>query len=380
MMAISLGQLLTAVTESQAFSTYLGVLKELGFPVTAWNPGRVQHTKISLLARMYSEINNAIVAHTQSGFPKRAVGAYADLLGQYMFNETRVPAEETEGYLNFAVDLSAQSFVYAAGAVRIKVGGQVFELIEAVNISPGSDADARVRAVVAGVAGNVATDSICELVAPVVVGVTVTNPEYADDTWIVVEGYDQETTERYMTRCLAKLEAIGYGVGEGAYRYWTLQALPSVNRVTVAQGSGDGEIEITAATAEGALTGGQITTITDYIDGADGIGRRPINDIVTVGTVSEITSPALTVTAYVLKAYAAAAEDLITAALENYLANLPIGGKVLVSAPGKARQADMITAIMNVQGVQNVTGVPSDVTLDTDEIYNPAITVTVVEV
>lgn len=381
-MTLSLGQLLTPVTEEEAYETALTICKELGFPVTAWQDGRVQKTRVRLIARLYSELTQAISGQTLGGTSK-AEGQYADLRGTYVYNEDRIPAEPTQGYFHFVSDLSAPALSYAAGEVQVSVGTQTYENIEAIELDPGETDDFLFQAVIAGAAGNVATDSTCSFVSPVIVGVELTNPEVGvTGTWITSQGQDAEEDSRYLTRAQGKIERLAYGATEGAYKLWVLEALPEIpeNRVNVVQGAGDGEIEITAATAEGALTGDQITTIEDYLNGADGIGRRPINDVVTIGTVSELTSPALTLTVYVLKAYAATAEDLVVAALEAYLESLPIGGQVIGAPPGKARQAAMVAAVMSVTGVVNVTGVPADVTLASDEIYVPAITITISEV
>jgi uncharacterized phage protein gp47/JayE len=380
-MALSLGQLLTPVTEEQALKLCLEILQELGFPVTAWQAGRVQHTSVRLVARLYSELTNVIAAFTSSGFPRLAVGSFADLLGKHLFDEDRIPAEETEGYVHLVSDLSSPSLTLDAGALRIKIAGKSFVSAETLSLSPGGTVDLLMRAEIAGADSNVAVGSVCTFVAPDVVGVTMTNPIYADGTWITTQGTDAESDDRYMSRCVGKIARQAYGNTEGAYRAWTLEALAVVNRVTVQQGAGDGEIEITAATAEGALTSPQIDTIVDYLDGVtDGVGRRPINDVVTVGTVTEVTSPALTLTVYVRRAYSATASDLITEQLEDYLENLPIGGEVISAPPGAALQSAMIARVMGVTGVVKVTGVPADVSLASDEVYAPAISLTIVEV
>lgn len=379
-MALGLGQLLTPVTEEEALETCLSILQELGFPVTAWQAGRVQHTSVRLVARLYSELTNVIADFTGAGFPNKAKSSYADLLGKYVFDEARIPAEETEGYIHFVSDLSAPALSFQAGELRITVGGQPFILNEALSLSPGATDDFLFQAEIAGSDGNVAVSSSCSFVSPDVVGVVITNPVYADSTWITVQGRDAEEDSRYMDRCVGKIARQTYGSTEGAYRAWTLEALPEVNRVTVQQGAGAGEIEITAATPEGALSSPQIDTIVDYLDGTDGVGRRPINDEVTVGTVTEVTSPALTLTVYVRKAFASEAEALIVDALETYLENLPIGGEVVTTPPGHALQSAMIAAVMSVPGVIKVTGVPSDVELEVDEIYAPVITISIVAV
>lgn len=381
-MTISLGQLLAPVTEDEAYETALSILRELGFPVTAWQDGRVQKTRVRLIARLYSQLTQVLVGQ-QKGGTSDARGAYADLRGQYLYNETREPSEATIGKIHFVSDLTAPALSYDPGEVRIRVGTQTFENEEAISLSPGASGDFSFQAVIPGAAGNVAADSTCTFLDPVVVGVTLTNPEIGETgTWITTQGRDAEEDSRYLTRAQGKIERLAYGATEGAYKLWVLEALPEIpeNRVNVIQGEGDGEIEITAATSEGALTGDQITAITDYLDGADGIGRRPINDIVTVGTVTEVSDPSLTLTVYVLKAFAENAEATITEALETYLESLPIGGQVIGAPPGKARQAAMVAAVMAVQGVVNVTGVPSDVTLGSDEIYVPSISLTIEEV
>lgn len=372
-MTLSNGQLLTPVTEAEAFDVALQILAELGFPVTAWQPGRVQHTRVRLIARLYSELTGVIAALTLGG-TRDAVGAYADLRGQYLYDTERDPADPTQGYVHLVSDLTAPALSYEAGEVRFQISSAVFENVDPIELDPGETADFLVQAVTPGSASNVATDAACSFLSPAVVGVTPTNPAYADGTWITELGQDAEEDERYLTRAEGVIERQEYGSAEGQYRLWTLEALPEIplNRVNVVQGPGEGEIEVIAGTLDGGLTGEQIDTITDYLNGTDGIGRRPINDDVTVISASVLTTPAISVTAYVFQASVAGAQATIESAIDSYLESLALGGT--------AYQAALVAAIMAVPGVTNVTGVPNDVTLDSDEIYVPTISVTVVPV
>ena len=113
------------------------------------------------------------------------------------------------------------------------------------------------------------------------------------------------------------------------------------------------------------------SAILNYLNGAtDGVGRRPINDVLEVVSANQVTTPALTVTAYVRSPFGSDAATRIATALTTLIGLLPIGGKKLAgSSVGLVLVADLYAATMAQQGVVNVTFSTGDIVLGQDDVY-----------
>jgi uncharacterized phage protein gp47/JayE len=160
-----------------------------------------------------------------------------------------------------------------------------------------------------------------------------------------------------------------------------LEALPTVTRVTVKETTPLGTVRIRAATALGGITSAEITTITDYLNGTtDGKGRRPLGDVLDIASATVKLNPSIGIVISVDSAHAATVEADVTEALRNYFASLPIGGYIPPGgSTGYVLVSRMYAAVMSVEGVSNVTGLPAaDIVLTADEIYSPAIITSIV--
>jgi hypothetical protein len=181
---------------------------------------------------------------------------------------------------------------------------------------------------------------------------------------------------------MGRWDRLTYGNTDGAYTAWTLQALPAITRLSVREGATEGSVHIVAATAVGGIDAGQITTIRDYLTGAaDGVGRRPINDVLEIVSANQVTTPALVVAIVVRSPFASDAQARVLTALNTFIGTLPIGGKKIGnSSVGKVLIADLYAVVMAQQGLVNVVFSVGDIALGADDIYAaiPAVTITTV--
>ncbi len=260
-------------------------------------------------------------------------------------------------------------------------GANTYTCTAGGSLGPGSSVSLEFKANVAGAAGNIAPGTTLYLWTSLV-GITPTNPALVptSNTWITTPGADEESDARLLTRCLGRWARLTYGNTDGAYAGWALEALPALTRVTISSAPGNGTVTIIGATALGGIDAGQITTIQNYINGTtDGVGRRPINDIVTAVAPATVTSPAVTLTAYVVSSITDTAAASITAALLSYIGSLPIGGVRLQGTQGKVLFSRLVQTAQDVTGVRSVifSSPSADVLLNANEIYSPTITVNI---
>lgn len=388
---LSLRQLLTPVSEDDFLAFLLGTLDSLGFTATSWQSGGAARTLTQLLARVGSDLTYAIADITAGGFAGLAKGAYADMVGLYMFNLTRVQASSTIGQMVLTSSPAAAAHTFAAGELLIGdkplSPDNTFQVLSGPGpgptwtLNPGTSMLVTVASAVPGSKANgVPTNSgTLAIVGTPLAGVSVSNPTNPPatptNTWITVPGQDKESDGpggRYNARMIGRWDRLSYSNTEGAYRAWVLEALPAVTRLTVRPGVAPLVIHIAGATATGGLTGPQISTIVDYLNGAtDGVGRRPMNDILEVVSANVVTSPALALTIYVKSPFSADAITRVNTALIELEAATPIGGKrVLNTGSGYVFLADLYNAVMSQQGLQNVLfSLTGDIPLGQDDIY-----------
>ncbi len=382
---LSLKQLLTPPTEDEALASILSILTQLGLQTTSWQTGSAQLLILRLFARVWALIGSTVTTIAAGGFTTLATGVWLRMLAKYFYNFDAIPAQNTIGKVLLTSSAGAPIHTWAAGDIIIanaeqgEDGAVSFTCTEGGSLAPGASIVIEFIADVAGDAGNIVPDTSLFLWTPLV-GVTATNPPLLPDsnTWITTPGQDEESDERLLQRCLARWAFLTYGNMDGAYVGWALEALPALTRVGVANSAGNGTVTIYGATALGPLTAPQCTTIQDYINGVtDGIGRRPINDIVTVLPAVLVSTPALTVTAYVVSQYIVAAPPVIESKLLTYIGKQPLGGVVLQGTQGRILYDDLLdTAKRATDGVRSVRlNITDDVLLNEGEFYAPTVTV-----
>lgn len=384
---LTLQQLITPVTEDEALESSLAVLSELGFQTTSWQSGAVQLILIRLFSRVWSQLTNVIAAIASGGFTSLATTNWLTLLARYVYGLERNAAQSTIGIIRLTSAAGSPTHTWAAGDLIVAdaaSGATVFNAFTCTagaTLNPGTYVDIEFKADVPGIAANIAPSTTLYMWTPLV-GVTATNPLVApSNTWITTPGQDEESDARLATRCLGRFEKLTYGNTEGAYRGWALDAVPEITRVTVLSAPGDGTVTLIGATSLGGLTGAQETDIEDYVNGVnDGIGRRPINDIFTAQSAVTVTTPAITVTAYVYPDDAATVPGLIQTALLAYFGSIPIGGTKLTTSAGYVL-FDEINSRCKVPGTKSISlSIAANIALGADEIYVPTITVNTVNV
>lgn len=388
---LTLDQLTTPITEDEALETSLTILSQLGFQATSWQSGGIQRTLLSLFCKTWAQLSTIINAIANGGFASTSSGAWLTLVAKYVFNIARLDAQATIGQI-LLTNSGGGTNTFAAGDIIVAdqpngtASANTYTCTAGGTLGPHTTLSVEFKANVAGAAGNIAPGTTLYLWTPIS-NVTATNPALVptSNTWVTTPGADAESDQRLALRCLSAWPQRTYSNTNGAYIGWALTALPALTRAQMVTAPGNGTVQLVGATALGAIDSGQITTIEDYINGvSDGIGRRPLNDIFTAVGATTVTSPALTVTAYCIASAINTAPALITAALLNYIGNIPLGGTLLTGSQGRVLFTELLAAInpvpfvplSGIAGVRSASlNITSDVLLSPGQIYLPAITV-----
>ncbi len=388
---LTLQQLVTPATEDEVLDTLLTALSQLGFQATSWQTGSIQLVTLRVFARVIAAFSTTQATIAAGGFTTLAAvttgtSAFMTLIASYFYAVDRLEAQATIGQVLLTSSATAGTNTWGVGDIIVSdspsgtTGARTYTNTEAGSLGPDSTLSVEFQSTVAGDDGNIAPATTLYMWTTLN-GVSATIPALVPDsnTWVTTPGSDEESNARLLLRCLGRWERLTYGNTNGAYVGWALEALPALTRVSVAGAAGDGTVRIIGATALGGLTAGQITTIEDYVNGvADGVGRRPQNDIVTVESADEV-STALDVVAYVVSSALLTAGDDITAALLTFNGEQPIGGVRLQGTQGRILFDDLLeTAKRANAGIRSVTlSISSDVLLDPNQIYTPVVSVDV---
>lgn len=393
---LTLEQLTTPVTEDEALTTILEVLSQLGFQATSWQSGSIQLIILRLFARVWSKLTDTITAIARGGFTTLAANTdgtrspYLTLLAKYIYDLERVAAQPTIGKVLLTSSAGAPVHTWAAGDIVVAnaengtSGALSFTCLEGGTLNPSSSISITFQADTAGEAANIVPGTTLFLWTPLV-GVTATNPALIPDsnTWITTPGQDEEGDDRLMARCIGRWSRLAYGNVQGAYVGWALEALPALTRVQVSAAPGNGTVTITGATSVGPIDAGQQTTIVNFINGVtDGVGRRPINDIVGAQGAVSVSTPPIVVTAYATAEAQATASATIAAAMLRFIGTQPIGGVRLQGTQGRILFDDLLDTAKHAKiGVRSVDlSITDDVMLNPGEIYAPLVTVNVLPV
>ena len=387
---IALADLLETPTEDEIAAQLVDYLDGLGFAAQSWQPGSWQLHIVHLSAKVAGTgASAAVAAIAASGFIRLAADDnWKELVALEVYDREREPATETEGEMVFTSSPGAPSHVITEDtqiADAATAPANTYRVAPGTSeaLAPGTSVTVNVVAEVAGTAANIASGTTLYLWTPLV-GVTATNPTIVGTpSWITTPGTDAEAIDRLVDRSRGRWDTLSYAAGDGAYRVWALEADASVTDVKVYADNpnGPGTVRIVCKTALGGITPTQEEDIRAYIYGeTDGVGRRPLNDVVTVETAT-LAGRAFEVTVKVQSAYqAVTTSPVIEQVFVDYCSDMPIGGHVVPpTESGRIIESDLVGLLDALDGVVEVTfdSLPT-LTIGADDYVSPFVVIHVV--
>jgi len=353
----SLASLVAPPTLAQNLAALMAFLELNGFPATAWEPGSAGPAFVNSEAAMFQSLGNTIANIAVGNYlplpgqpATGAQGPWLDLLGATgLFQTPRNLATFTSGVITLTDAAGAGPFTIQPNACTVEDPSQTY-LYGSTNAVPvvlplNGTLPLGFQAAAQGAAYNLANGGVSKLVTSLA-GVTVSNGAIgATGSWITTVGTNKETDALYATRLGAKWGILGSGSNKAAYYYNA--TTPSVTGCTevvqCAVMSSGGKVTVVVAGSTGPISAAGLLLVNAAIQ-----AKRPLtvpanvaNGIPTltpfVGNVcvSSLYDPVATLAA-------------VYAAISGVLQTLGLGAKLNVDA--------IITAVMNVPGVLNLTG------------------------
>lgn len=384
-MALSLEELITPVTKSEAFQTFLDLLEALEFPVTAWQSGNPGSSISDAVAELFAGARDTIPLIARGGYTKLATSDWLDLLIESQFADedgnplTRKAAIFTELKATLSADPAAGPHVIAVGQLTAQDGdGLRFTNITGGTLPLGGSLELRWKAETAGSNWVIPDNTLTQLVTPLA-GVSINNPGPGS---IVVVGADRETDAQYAARAPLQWAVLAEQAPTDTYRAWALKADEALRKVFVDDQNpgGPGTLWIWLANDSTTAQPSQITAVSNYIQPRRAIGSQ----------LSYLAAPTKAV-AVVATVYAKANAGLTSGQVEEKLTEffkaLDLGGETIPALGSNRVFLDRLEYAMRDASPGNVLSVvfssPSgDVQLTPNElaVLSPAPVITVVDV
>lgn len=340
-MALSLDDLTTPVTTTQASEAQYATLAAVGVNTTSWKPGAVVRTMIAALSIIIAAFSAEIARIARLGFLALSSGDWLTLVARYVYGVERIAATFASGEITLTndgggvYDYDPDDLIFSNPSI-----GKTYRNTTTFHLGASTSITIPLRATEAGSASSAAPGAVNAFVSGPL-GVSCLNASG-------FSGTDDESDEALRTRCLEKLGALSPMGPWDAYSYAarsTVRADGSnvgVTRVRIAK-TPYGQVTVYVA-----KTGGGITDPDDLALIDDQIQRKAAPLAITATTVSaaEVSIPVT----YEAWAYeSSATTDQITTAVATSLGAFinaqPIGGNVIGSAAGKVFVSSIRAAI-----------------------------------
>lgn len=384
---LTLEQLLSGVSEDEVMDLQMKILRQVGFQPEAWNDDDIRTIFLRSFARVLSGVAGGTVAEqTRAHFIDLSRGEFARLLARHNYRIIPNEPQATIGRIRLTSLPTAPLITWEAGDFVVSnresandEGAVGFEIMEGGSLSPGESAVFLFRCLTPGTIGNLLNNTALFFWGgPPDVSAQL---DVQFSTWITTPGSDAESDERLHARMHGVISRKTYSNTEGAYLAWAREALPELTKVRVFGTPGSLSITIVGATDVGPITPEQIEIIEDYINGVtDGIGRKPINDILNVVPATLLTSPDLDLDVYVEPRVYESAQSSALAAVQSHLTHLPLGGYRLTSiSSGYFLQSRLSAELQAIPGFVSVrfNSPTGDLLIPNTSIYSPNVNVRV---
>lgn len=373
-MTFSLSDLINPKTRDAFITEMLAVADSLSLPTTAWQPGQWTRTMIALFAEGSSAFTKLIVEPIRGGFGDLlSSDDWADAWAKGQFDVDRTPAVTASTDTFTATNSTGVGYPVAAGDMIVAnpITGKTYRNQAAIVIPAGGSLQFAIAADEVGTGSNAAPGTITTLVAPSLIGVTVTNPD-------ACLGADKETTPNLVIRSRAKWGSLSPNGPKSAYDYVaTTPFLPDgtplsntatpITRAKTVTDPLTGAITVYIATASGAPSGPDVTIVQNAIDTwaepwcttATAVAATPVSVAVTYHAWIRSTLTSLQL------------QNAIAAALAEFMSSVPIGGIVIPPAAGfvYVEELDVVISGANAGTVKVTISLPAaDVPVAASEV------------
>ncbi len=363
---LSLDKLRKPLTRKQALERIVEWLTSLGFDTTAWMEGSIEHTFITFMALMWSDLTEVAKALAEFGFNAHATGDALNEFSKSRYGHSKTPAVRERGTVRLTSTASVPYTIQVGELIAATDDGVQFRNLTGGTLNAGSTAspstlDLTFEAVIAGSSSHVDNGKINRLLTPLA-GVTCSNN--VTSPWYSIVGADEESDASIRRRNATKWASLTVELVAESYEY--IARNNGAVKVLVDDNNprGAGTLDVYVA-SDRALLGvstmealqlafskAAFQTTSSWSD------PWPGGDTSRVATKSPVPQP-LNVTATL---YHDGSNDDATVvanaeqAIKDFLTATPIGGWDYSPGPANVvKEEDLVNVLKTVDGVRSVT-------------------------
>jgi hypothetical protein len=340
------------------------------FPVTAWQAGSVPRTLVAIDSRAIASLATVQQQLAAGAYLRTASGPWLTLRARETYGLERFEATAAKGLATLSDAGNAGPFTISPGGMTIaSANGLRYTNAATLTLPQGGTVSGTWEAETPGAAYNVGNGSITSIVAGNLPGVTVDNPDPGGGTWLTTQGTDEESDESLIIRCEARWPSLGADVAAptAVFDGWARTAgAGQVTRTAVAASpTVPGQVDIYLAGPSGAVSGGVVTDVQNYIDAR--VGLTSSANVVAGSNV--VITPVATVTYDSTVTTVPAIQAALTTNFTEFIQQHPMGtdgaGTVKVYLDEIREQ---ITAVPGVRSASPISSPASDTSLTTGQV------------
>lgn len=359
------------LTENKSRDELIEELKsfliDAGVDTTNWTPGSPSMMNLQLDAFLYEQLLNRISSTAKNQLNQFAEGSFLTLLSKSRFDNERILSSKTQGIMQVSAANYALPVSWNIGECRVKDTSTslIYINVEPIFLNASNPSGPyRFEAEEAGSAYNIVANSPMQLVNTVA-GVSVANPALAgSSTWFDSAGQDEESDDSLRARNAAKFATLQRGENIQAGVEYIVRTASGAEHVKVDDTNprGAGTVNVYIADRLGSATPTQIDLAQDalnihFFGNEDFLGIP--GDYRAEAMLANTIEFNRAFDIYFSPNYhEQTITDLIYAALDEWIADHPIGGKSYtvggVGAQFVANISELTDVIMDIEGVRRV--------------------------
>lgn len=359
MTAPALSDVLGFAPRNETEATLISFLQDPDLAITDWNSGGIMRTLLELETENIDDLITATLPLILGeGFVDASDGDWTTAIARGLYGIDRRLGTVATQTVTLACTASAGPYTFTAGTqVFLGSDGKRWIAASGGTLSPSGTLTLDVSGESPG-----ALRGLVNRLESALAGVSVVSSAVKVITGVSQFGSDDESDDALIARCVARWPDLAAIPEMDRVEVWARAASSEVTRVRPDDDPvNPGGVIVTVAGASGAISGGAVTAVQNYI-----LARDAITDYTTVQNASNLTITAAgtaTVPTAALPEIKAAAD----AAWIGYLGATQIGATVYLA---KLLQSIMDAGALDVSGLQ-LNGSAADVTLGTNQVPVP---------
>lgn len=359
--------ILAGLTRQQAIEELLELLQDQGVDTTDWTVGSPSRTMLEEAALVYSALATKAATIASGSFNSLSTGDALTLLSDSFFDNKRQLSRATEGkfVLSASVGIFPLPKTYNPGDLTVTDQAFNYQNTKQILLNASNNVvTTSFRAVQAGADWNIANNSSLSTQTSEV-GLSITNPPIAGtNTWITLEGQDGESDNVLRQRNALKWTSLQIsGSTADKVKAVTLDASPNLFFVSIddqaPRGAGTADVWVsrqktTASLADVELANNALTGIGWNNETNAYVSASAAQKIAFSSSIDVYYSPSVSLTTVREQSFAAA---------DDFIANIPIGGKSFLPFADISNIAptdDLIDRLRDIDGIKKVIVDPSE--------------------